>query len=81
MWVSMPSDQKTCHHGLKTAIKEETKSPTFSPAFFFWRNITTNGTICLGVPPMRMSFGMNAPDIFAFALPILDDFLELSRTN
>jgi hypothetical protein len=58
------------------AVQTSINGPMSSPTFFFWRNITTNGMTSLGAPS-PMTFGRTLREIFAFALLIFVDFLDL----
>jgi hypothetical protein len=64
------------HHAPRDVKHIVTKEPISSPFFFFWRNMMTRGTTSFGAPS-PITFSMNFCDILAFALPSLEDFLDL----
>lgn len=75
MWKSM---SPTGNHNFPPTrvIHALTKGATSSPAFFFWRSMTTSGTMSLGVP-IRRTFGRTLAVTLDFALPSLVDLLDL----
>jgi hypothetical protein len=63
------------------AAKHAVTTPLISsPCFFFWRNVMTSGTTSLGAPS-PITLGSIFCDTLAFALPILEDFLDLKTHN
>jgi hypothetical protein len=74
------SATRQLHHVPRAAKHAVTTPLMSSPCFFLWRNVMTSGTTSLGAPS-PITLGSIFCDTLAFALPTLEDFLDLKTHN